>query len=181
MSLPTRSNAEIIPVSGLDAKDQALCKKAAEAAGAAYEPYSKFSVGAAVRTRSGAIYAGSNLENASYGVGICAEVSALTAANSAGDFDVEAIAIVGYPNDNPAAGSAIVTPCGRCRQIIFEASQVSGQDVKVIACNGDLTKCRIYSISELLPDGFGPANLGMDVAGYQAKHRAAKVARVKRA
>ncbi len=179
--MSTASKPDMVPASALDKKDQELCNRAAEAARAAYEPYSKFSVGAAVRTHSGKIYGGANLENAAYGVGMCAEVAAVTAANSAGDFDIEAIAIVGYPTENPAAGVEIVTPCGRCRQIIFEASQVAGEDVKVIACNGDLKKCRVYPISELLPDGFGPANLGMDVAGYQGRHRTERIKRLKRA
>ncbi len=179
--MSTTSKPDIFPASTLDEKDQELCDRAAQAARAAYEPYSKFSVGAAVRTSKGDVYTGANLENASYGVGICAEVSAVTAANSAGDFDIEAIAVVGYPTENPAAGSAIVTPCGRCRQIIFEASQVSGVDVKVISCNGNLTKCRVDSISQLLPGGFGPANLGMDVAGYQGKHHADRARKVRRA
>jgi cytidine deaminase len=167
MSSLSNTNSYIVPVSSLAPQDRKLCEFASVAAETAYEPYSRFSVGAAVRTRSGNIYTGSNLENASYGVGICAEVSAIAAANSAGDFDIEAIAIVGYPTEARSAGKEIVTPCGRCRQIIFEASNVSGDDVKVIACNGDLTRCRIYSISELLPDGFGPSNLKMDVARYQ--------------
>jgi cytidine deaminase len=170
-----------VPVSSLAPPDRELCEKAAEVARTAYEPYSKFSVGAAVRTRSGKIYVGSNLENAAYGVGICAEVSAVTAANSAGDFDIVAIAVVGYPTENLAAGGDIVTPCGRCRQIILEASHVSVTDIKVIACNGDLSRCRVYTISQLLPDGFGPANLAMDVAGYRNKLRLAVTKPAKRA
>lgn len=164
-------NADGVPVSALkDEKDHELCQKAAEAARSAYEPYSRFSVGAAVRTRKGAIYSGANLENASYGVGMCAEVSAITAANSAGDFDIEAIAVAGYPTENPGAGFQIVTPCGRCRQIILEAAQVAGNDVRVISCNGNLTKCRVDPISRLLPAGFGPANLGLNVTGYKSGH-----------
>jgi cytidine deaminase len=158
-----------VPASTLDAEKSELCSKASEVARTAYQPYSKFSVGAAVRTGSGNVYVGSNLENAAYGVGICAEIAAITAANSAGDFDIKAIAVVGYPSDNPAAGKDIVTPCGRCRQIIYEAGQVSETDVIVISCNGDLTDCQISSISKLLPDGFGPSNLGMDVSGYKRK------------
>src|SRR5215471_7571933 len=100
---------EVIPVSALEPADRELCEKAAEAARTAYEPYSQFSVGAAVRTRSGETYTGSNLENATYGVGICAEVSAVTKANSEGDFDIVAIAVVGYPTANPALGTSIVT------------------------------------------------------------------------
>jgi cytidine deaminase len=170
-----------LPVTALDAQDRELVSKAEQAATTAYEPYSKFSVGAAVRTRSGKIYVGSNLENASYGVGMCAEVAAITAANSAGDFDIEAIAIVGYQTENRSSSSAIVTPCGRCRQIIFEASQVSRDDIRVISCDGKVERCRIQPISELLPDGFGPANLGMNVGGYQHARRTIRAKQVRRA
>jgi cytidine deaminase len=165
---PTSFTLGAVPVSALEPLDQELCKRAADIARTAYAPYSKFSVGAAVRTKRH-VYVGSNLENASYGLGICAEVSAITAANSAGDLDIEAIAIVGYPSDEPTAGSDIVTPCGRCRQIIFEASQVSDVDIRVISCSGDLSKCRVYAISQLLPEAFGPANLHMDLRLYRRK------------
>jgi cytidine deaminase len=169
MSDPERPSVHrVVPVSALDPSDQLLCHEAAKVARNAYAPYSKFSVGAAVRTERG-VYKGANLENASYGIGICAEVSAVTAANSAGDFSINAIAVVGYPMDDPARGVDVVAPCGRCRQIILEASQVSGTDIRVISCNGDLSKCRVSSASELLPDSFGPANLGIDVNTYGKK------------
>lgn len=158
----------IVPVTELEPSDKELCYKAAEVARKAYAPYSKFSVGAAVRTKHG-IYGGSNLENAAYPVGICAEVSAVTAANSAGDFDIQTIAVVGYPSNDPDKGIDIVTPCGRCRQFIFEASEVSDTDIRVISCNGDLSKCKISTISELLPDAFGPAHLGIDLRTYRKK------------
>jgi len=169
MSDPERPSVHrIVAVSALDPSDQHLCHEAAKVARNAYAPYSKFSVGAAVRTERG-IHVGANLENASYGMGICAEVSAVTAANSAGDFNIQAIAVVGHPSDDPASGIDIVAPCGRCRQIIFEASQASARDIRVISCNGDLSKCKVSSASELLPDSFGPANLGIDVNTYGKK------------
>ena len=164
----TSSTPRIVPVAELGSSDQELCHKAAEFARTAYAPYSRFSVGAAVRTKRG-IHGGSNLENASYPVGICAEVSAITVANSAGDFAIQTIAVVGHPSNDPAKGIDIVTPCGRCRQFIFEASQVSGTDIRVISCNGDLSKCRISTISDLLPEAFGPANLGIDLSTYRKK------------
>jgi cytidine deaminase len=169
MSDPERPSVHrIVPVSALEPSDQQLCYEAAKVARKAYAPYSKFSVGAAVRTQRG-VYVGANLENASYGIGICAEVSAVTAANSAGDFNINAIAVVGYPSDDPAKGIDLVAPCGRCRQVIFEASQVSATDIRVISCNGDLSKCKMSSASELLPDSFGPANLCIDVKAHVKK------------
>ncbi|MGE0236000.1 cytidine deaminase [Methylocystis sp.] len=151
----------------LDPQDRALLEEAAEAAETAYAPYSKFSVGAAVRTRSGKTYKGSNLENAAYGVAMCAEVAALTAANTAGDFDVVAIAVLGHPAGEPTRGHDIVTPCGRCRQMIYEASWVSDHDVRVICANGDGSKVNTWKISELLPSGFGPSTLGIDVKRFR--------------
>jgi cytidine deaminase len=67
-------------------------------------PYSGFAVGAAVGTRSGRIFRGANLENSAYGASTCAEIAALANANTVGDFDVEAIAIVGYSLDPPPRG-----------------------------------------------------------------------------
>jgi cytidine deaminase len=120
-----------------------------------------FAVGAAVRTKSGRIYTGANLENASSGLSICAEASALTAANAAGDFDVEAIAVVGFKFTDPKGASQIVTPCGSCRQLMAEFTQLTGRDLRVLCCNGDLTAIAVSTISELLPGAFGPQNLGL--------------------
>ena len=129
------SNDDIVPVFELKWKeDRDLCHKAAEAAGAAYEPYSGFSVGAAVRTRNKKIYAGANLENAAYGVGMCAEVAAITAANSARDFNIEAIAVVGYPTEDRAAGSEI-RPRSACSRTSSSVSWRSGRNVPAPTCN----------------------------------------------
>jgi cytidine deaminase len=144
--------------------DQSLVMTALKASAHAYAPYSGFAVGAAVRVRSGRIYAGANLENASYGLSICAEISAVTLANTAGEFDLEAIAVVGHKFTEPRDAGQIVTPCGRCRQIICEAGQVANVDVRVLSCNGDLTQIFEARISELLPEAFGPKNLGLDAA-----------------
>ena len=148
----------------LNDADRRLVGVARDASVHAYAPYSGFAVGAAVRTKAGQVYSGANLENASYGLGICAEVSVITLANAVGDFDVETIAIVGHKFTEPQDKSQVVTPCGRCRQVIFEASQVSKVDVRVLSCNGDLSKIVESPISELLPEAFGPANLGLDEA-----------------
>src|ERR1700680_183720 len=95
----------------LERRDQELVEKAQEAAPGAYAPYSLFAVGAAVRSKSGAIYAAANLENASSGLTICAEAAALSLANSAGDPDIDAIAVVGFNFTEGAAGvSRVVAP-----------------------------------------------------------------------
>lgn len=127
----------------------------------AYAPYSGFAVGAAARDKKGNIYLGANLENAAYGVVMCAEVGALTAANVHGAFDqLEALAVVGFAFHPRADCSQIVTPCGRCRQLIFEAAELSSS-IDVFACSGDLKQIEQWSIAEMLPRAFGPKTLGI--------------------
>src|SRR5437763_5828724 len=99
----------------LDRPDCELADKAQEVAARAYAPYSLFAVGAAVRSKSGAVHAAANLENASSGLTICAEAAALSLANSAGDPEIDAIAVVGFKFTDRAAGaSLLVAPCGSC-------------------------------------------------------------------
>lgn len=157
-----KQEARSCNLTDLEAVDAALVEEAQRAARNAYAPYSGFAVGAAVRTRSGNLYTGANLENASYGVTMCAEVAALMAANSAGDFDIVALAVAGLKFREPCEHELIVTPCGRCRQLISEASQIAGIDIPVFCCSGALRDIRILRISELLPAAFGPANLGLN-------------------
>ncbi|MEA3016417.1 MAG: cytidine deaminase [Sphingomonadales bacterium] len=138
-----------------------LLERAREAALAAYAPYSRFSVGCAIESIDGEIAVGSNMENACYRLGVCAELAALTAAKQA--FGLERIARIAVVGGNVEAGAltgaAVVTPCGGCRQSILEAAHVSGRDLEVISSNGDGTETTATRISELIPDGFGPANL----------------------
>lgn len=134
--------------------DDALRHAASQARDNAYAPYSRFHVGAAVRTLSGAIYRGANMENASYGLTTCAEVAALAAAVSAGDFRCEAIAVVGGPAGPADPDQDVTRPCGRCRQLIAEAAAVSGVDIRVISANAAATKIVVEPISDLLPHAF---------------------------
>jgi cytidine deaminase len=139
-----------------------LVERAREAALAAYAPYSRFSVGCAVEAADGRIAIGSNMENACYRLGVCAELSALTAASQAFGLDkIVRIAVTGghVGPDGALAGDALVTSCGGCRQSILEAAHVSGNDIEVISANGDGTDIKSLRISELIPLGFGPANL----------------------
>lgn len=139
-----------------------LVARAREAALTAYAPYSKFSVGAAVESIDGEIVLGANMENACYRLGICAEISALTAARQAFGLDrIKRIAVAGghLGPDGRLAGAAPVTPCGGCRQAIYEAADLSGIDVEVISSNGDGTETITSTIRQLLPRGFGPASL----------------------
>lgn len=90
-----------------------LIQAATKAREKSYSPYSKFAVGAAVRTRTGEIFGGCNIENASYGLSMCAERNAIFNAVSAGHQDLVAIAVIGQ-TDGP------ISPCGACRQVISE-------------------------------------------------------------
>jgi cytidine deaminase len=141
--------------------DSALIERARAAALRAYAPYSGFSVGCAVEAEDGTIVVGANMENACYRLGVCAEISALTAAAQAfGLASVRRIAVAGgHVSGGTLSGRATVTPCGGCRQAILEAAHVANIDVEVIAANGDGGAVQLLRISELLPLGFGPANL----------------------
>ena len=139
-----------------------LVERAREAALRAYAPYSRFSVGCAVESVDGEIAIGANMENACYRLGICAELSALAAAQQA--FGLGRIARIAVAGGNVAAdgclaGASVVTSCGGCRQSILEAAHVSGRDLEIVSSNGEGTQMRVDRISDLIPHGFGPGNL----------------------
>lgn len=138
-----------------------LIERARAAALVAYAPYSRFSVGCAIESVDGEIVTGANMENACYRLGVCAEISALTAAQAAFGLDkVARIAVAGgHVADGVLAGNDPVTPCGGCRQALYEAADLSGLDIEVISANGDGTRTMASTIRQLLPDGFGPASL----------------------
>lgn len=104
-----------------------------------YSPFSKFKVGAALLSRDGKIYVGTNVENVSFSAGICAERAALSAAIADGKRKFTAIAIYA---DKPA------TPCGICRQVLMEFG-----DIWVITAS-DGTEPRSFTLSKLLPEAF---------------------------
>lgn len=134
--------------------DEQLIGLARNAAKRAYAPYSNFEVGCAVESIDGEVATGANLENACYRLGLCAEQSALSAAQHQFGLDkVARIAVVG------GGGAMICTPCGGCRQAILEAAQLACRDVEILCGSGDGSAIQRYVIGELLPFGFGPANL----------------------
>lgn len=141
--------------------DKDLIAAAREAALEAYAPYSRFSVGCAIESTDGQVVTGVNVENACYRLGVCAEQSALSAAQiSFGLKNVARIAVAGGDGSGEAlAGGIVCTPCGGCRQAIFEAACVSGRDIEIICSNGDGSTVERHSIASLIPHGFGPANL----------------------
>ena len=145
----------------MNADKDSLVTRAREAALRAYAPYSRFSVGCAVESIDGEVATGANMENACYRLGVCAELAALAAAQAAFGLDrVSRIAVAGgHVHEGALAGAGVVTPCGGCRQAILEAAHVAGCDVEVISASGDGTQVEVWRVSELLPAGFGPANL----------------------
>ena len=141
--------------------DEELIAAARSAALKAYTPYSRFCVGCAIESVDGAVVTGVNVENACYRLGVCAEQSALSAAQLAfGLENVARIAVAGGDGSGGAlAGEIVCTPCGGCRQAIYEASSLSGRDIQIICSNGESSTVERYTISSLIPHGFGPANL----------------------
>src|SRR3954471_8471751 len=112
--------------------DEQLLDLARAAAAKAYAPYSKFQVGCAVESVDGDVVTGANMENACYRLGVCAEQSALTAAQH--EFGLDKVARVAVAG---GTGDVVCTPCGGCRQAILEAAQLSGRDVEILCGNGD--------------------------------------------
>ena len=138
-----------------------LIARARQAAANAYAPYSRFHVGCAIESIDGEVVTGANMENACYRLGICAEQSALAAAQHAFGLEkVARIAVAGGGLESGAlSGEITCTPCGGCRQAILEAAQLGGRDVEILCSNGEGTTLERHSIQSLIPHGFGPANL----------------------
>lgn len=115
----------------------------------AHAPYSKFRVGAAMRDEQGRVFAGCNIENASYPQGWCAEPSAISALVMAGGKAITEVAVLGN-------GDALCTPCGGCRQKIRE---FTAGDVPIHCCTETGELIRSFTLAELLPFSFGPEHL----------------------
>jgi cytidine deaminase len=132
-------------------RDEELVALATEARERAYAPYSHFAVGAALLARSGKVYTGCNVENASYGLSMCAERVTVFKAVEAGEREFEAIAVVSETG---------ATPCGACRQVLAEFShgleKEGGLQVIVADLQGWRWTC---SLAELLPQAFTQEHL----------------------
>ena len=131
--------------------DDELIAAARAAARTSYSPYSGFAVGAALGFADGGIVTGTNIENASYGLALCAETVAVARAMAEGRRGgLLAVAVTG-PGDAP------LTPCGRCRQVLNELAQLGETDPQIL-CVGPDEVVRL-PLSALLPHAFGPAAL----------------------
>ena len=125
-----------------------LVSAALAARGRAYAPYSRFQVGAALRTEDGAVFAGCNVENAAFPEGTCAEAGAIAAMIAAGGRAIRAVLVFGE-------GAELVTPCGACRQRIRE---FAAPETPIAIAGPEGIRAR-FTLEELLPASFGPANL----------------------
>jgi cytidine deaminase len=116
---------------------------AVEVMGRAYAPYSHYPVGAAARVDDGRVVSGCNVENAAYGVGLCAECGLVSSLHATGGGRLtHAVCVDG--------NGAVIMPCGRCRQLLFENG---GPDLLLMTGSG------VRRMDEVLPDAFGPDNL----------------------
>jgi cytidine deaminase len=129
---------------------EALVAAARAARERAYAPYSGFRVGAALLTDGGEVVTGANVENASFGLGICAERAAVAAAVAGGHRRFEAIAVA-TPGPEPA------TPCGACRQVLREFPR--GVDLEVLCAGEAGERVLATTLGALLPESFGPDSL----------------------
>ena len=134
-----------------------LIEAARSAATRAYAPYSNFHVGAALAFADGSVVTGANVENASYGMTLCAETVAVGKALSE-DWrgQLEAVAVIGGKASEVGAGDP-VTPCGRCRQMLNEVAALGGND-PLVWCAGEAEVLEMR-LSDLLPRAFGPGAL----------------------
>ncbi len=132
---------------GLEVDEKELVRRAVEARARAYAPYSGFAVGAALLAKDGRIFTGCNVENASYGLTVCAERVALFKAVSEGAQEFVALAV--------ACGESPCAPCGACRQVLHEFAP----NLLVIMADARGELLSKKKLSELLPCGFGPKDL----------------------
>lgn len=133
--------------------DQELIRRALLARERAYTPYSHFQVGAALLTRTGTVYPGCNIENAAYTPTNCAERTAIFSAVAQGERDFAAIAIVGGPQGGALDYTA---PCGVCRQVMMEFCDPD--TFRILAARSP-EDYRVFTLRELMPQSFGPADL----------------------
>jgi cytidine deaminase len=131
-----------------DDRLEELVAAAREIRAKAYAPYSGFHVGAALLAGD-RVFSAVNMENASYPLSVCAERNAVAMAVAAGETSIRAVAVVTDATSTPTP------PCGGCRQVLREF----GEGIAVIAENADGSQRKYWSISDLLPDAFGPDDL----------------------
>ncbi len=131
----------------MEPTDKELVQMALDARKNSYAPYSNYKVGAALLCEDGAIFTGCNIESASYPCGLCGERTAASKAISEGHIKFKKIAIAG-------SSEQTCTPCGMCRQFLYEfAPELT------ILCSNNVGNFKVNKLNELLAQGFGPASL----------------------
>ncbi|KAG5684215.1 hypothetical protein PVAND_013453 [Polypedilum vanderplanki] len=150
MEVNGTNHQKIVNIDDLDVGDQDLIRKAVEARNFAYCPYSNFAVGSALRTNTGEIFTGCNVENVAHSPGVCAERTAIVKAVSEGFTKFDAIAVVAYLEND------FCTPCGVCRQAL---SEFASPDIKVFVAKPVAIRVLCTSVQELLPYRFSPDKL----------------------
>lgn len=149
----------LTPAPGFPEDVRELLELARKIGNNAYNAYSGYLVGAAVETSARHRFSGTFMENASYGLTVCAEPAAILAANSDGHRDIRRMAIAGgNPNDEKPGPPC--TPCGRCRQIIWEVASINGREVEVYCSDLTLTNILLATSNELLPFAWGSDAVG---------------------
>lgn len=146
--LPVLAWAGLQPSSwnSLSEEQKELVEQAFSARKNAYAPYSNYQVGVALKTVNGQVFTGANVENASYGLTVCAERAAVFKSVSEGQVDIKMMALVTRDGG---------MPCGACRQVIREFNP----NAQIIVTDAARKKVSIVSLKELLPESFGPHNL----------------------
>ncbi len=150
-------------------QDEAL-QAAIAALERSYNPYSGFAVGACLVMADGEHVTGANFENAAYGPTICAERSAVVRANAEGKRLFRGVAVTGRPSK--AANEewdAITAPCGVCRQVLFELTDLGGPDHDpwVVLGSPSGRRTKVTTVRALLPHAFGPSDLGIDLERFR--------------
>ena len=139
-------------------EEQQLMNAASAVLPEAYAPYSKFHVGAAILLENGKIVTGTNQENASFPIGLCAERIAIAAATSLyPNMKIIAIAVTIKNFNKPTLEP--ISPCGACRQVLLEKEQETGNSIKILMKGEGKTICKLESVSSLLPLSFGSKDL----------------------
>lgn len=165
--LQSRTVGDEVTLGQLTDRQQNAMKAALNVLERAHNFYSGFSVGAAlVVAKSGTLITGANFENAAYGSTICAERAAVLRANSEGHRDFEGIAIAARDKDQNAA---MPSPCGSCRQVLWELAGLCNRDLYVVLSTEDENRLIRTTVGELLPLAFGPTSISREMDEYRER------------
>ncbi len=171
--MPGKTETKYFTYEQLTPSQKMLVDEAEKNMELAYSPYSHFKVGAALLSKDGRVFPGCNIENANYTNTQHGETTALAAAYTKGVRELASLAVITrgetFDSETPAPS------CGFCRQSLYEAAQVSGNDIELIYSSTKKDKILITNSSEILQGAFGPLDLGIDVSKYRAMQRTDRI------